>query len=214
MFRARSLGLRILRFVTDLRRLAVIALVAALACWAAYGAQAVILRTYRTAFLAAQASRPVLINGAVVDLAHYVHPKLSFTGSQRVLLFVTSDTCPWCNAELPEWKAFLSQAPLQSTSVALVSFGGLKIPTAMEQVLSARGIHCQKALIVNGPGFTGQTGISATPTIIAMDGGLHVRFTSVRLTKALQHQIVGWASGGVMAPAWDSKPTLGGNNES
>jgi hypothetical protein len=189
-----------------------VALVAALACWAAYGAQAVILRTYRSAYLAAQASRPVLINGAVVDLAHYVQPKLTFTGSQRVLLFVTSDTCPWCNAELPEWQDFLRQAPLQSTSVLLVSFGGLKIPTAMEQVLSARGIRCQKALIVNGPGFTGQTGIGATPTIVAMDGGLHVRFTSVRLTKTFQRQIVGWASGRVMAPAWVSEP--GGNNES
>jgi hypothetical protein len=189
-----------------------IALVAALGCWAAYGAQAVTLRTYRSAYLAAQASRPVLINGAVVDLAHYVQPKLSFTGSQRVLLFVTSDTCPWCNAELPEWQEFLSKAPLQSTAVILVSFNGMRIPDAMARILSARKVRYQESIVVNSPGFIGETGISGTPEIIAMDSGLRVRFLSVRLTETLRQQIVAWASGRVAESAADSRK--GDGNES
>lgn len=92
------------------------------------------------------------------------------------LFLVVNDTCPGSSVAVPQWIDWIRSSAHRGYSAVVVSFGGTEHLTRVTDALASRGVNKVALQVTQVQEFTRSSGVSVTPTLLAVDGRGHVRF--------------------------------------
>lgn len=118
--------------------------------------------------------RPTL-RGVVVAAGSAEHAEVADPGEPR-LLFIVSDTCPGSGVAVPQWVDWIRSSRNRGYSAVVVSMAGTEHLAQIVDALASRGIHAVPSQVTQVQEFTRFSGVSVTPTLLALDAGGHIRF--------------------------------------
>jgi hypothetical protein len=158
--------------------------------WSAYGLNVLARSSWQQNYGRAQLTRPLILNGLLFRPGPG-SADLPTTGRQLVL--VTSDTCSFSQAGVPEWLQLVEEINFRSPdSVSVISLRGRTLPDHLSARLSELGVPHQVHVLtdVSKAVFMQQTGIAWTPEIMLVDEQRRIRLSSPRLTPSLRDALV------------------------
>ena len=150
--------------------------------WAAFIDNARVTAERGTALSAA--TLPIPLNGFQLHVSG-VAPMLGSVGRAAAvdrgkpqLLMVVRDSCPGCGVIVPQWLDWIRSSPSNDYSAAVVSIEGTKYPSQISDALASRGVETLMFRVTQLAEFTFSSGVSVTPTLLAVDRDGRVRFAS------------------------------------
>ena len=148
----------------------------------------------RRAALAAT-TMPIPLNGFKPDLRGVVigqgsagQAELADRGHPR-LLIVVSDTCPGCGVVVPEWVDWIRTSQSRDYSAAVVSLDGASYQSQIIDALASRRVDAVSFRVTQVEEFTLSSGVSFTPTLLAMDRRGYVRIVSGAFSQATRRAL-------------------------
>ena len=168
-------------WVERLRRATVVccvfAFVGASLFWGTYALQRYQFSRNLDARAHATTGRAMLQNGLLLRFDKYVQPRIenALTDSRYLVIF-TSDNCQTSRSQVPRWKSLLSTIAFRPADrVLIVTMDGVELPGQLEETLKSEGLAYQVLRVTNSAGFRRETGLSATPALLALDHEFRVR---------------------------------------
>ncbi len=156
--------------------------------WSAYADSQRVTAERRAA--RAATTMPIPLNGFKPSLRG-VLPAAGSAGQTEVadqsnprLLLVVKDTCPGSGVAVPQWIDWIGSSPNRRYSAVVVSTEGTNYLSRIAHAFASRGVNAVALQVTQVQEFTLSSGVSITPTLLAMDRRGHVRFVSGTFSQA------------------------------
>jgi hypothetical protein len=170
-----------------------VAIGSALLYWFVYADNRHITAEGRAARLAT--TMPIPLNGFAPRLQG-VLPSTAHAGQTKppeqnipTLLIVVSDRCPGCSTVVPEWINWIRNSPNHNYSAVVVSVEGTNYLQQLSDAFLAKGIVSEALRVTQRQAFIRSSGVSATPTLLALDNRGRVRIVSGMFSRVSQHAL-------------------------
>jgi hypothetical protein len=143
----------------------------------------------------ATTTRPIPLNGFMPSLRG-VLPATGSAGPIEVadqsnprLLLVVKDTCPGSGVAVPQWIDWIRSSPNRGYSATVVSTEGTNYLSQITDAFVSRGVNVVALRVTQIQEFIFSSGVSVTPTFLALDRHGHVRFVGGMFSDAASHAL-------------------------
>jgi hypothetical protein len=105
------------------------------------------------------------------------------------LLIVVKDNCPGSSVVVPQWIDWIGSSPNRGYSAVVVSVEGTNYLSQVADAFALRGVNAVALQVMQVQEFTLSSGVSVTPTLLALDRRGHVRFVSGMFSQATRRAL-------------------------
>ena len=90
-------------------------------------------------------------------------------------MMVVKDSCPGSRVAVPQWVDWISRSPSDRYSAIVVSVEGNNYLSQLAGALALRGVKAETLRVTQMQEFTLSSGVSVTPTLVAIDRSGYTR---------------------------------------
>ena len=109
--------------------------------------------------------------------------------SRPRLFVVVRDTCPGSGVVVPQWIDWIGSSPNRGYSAVVVSLEGTNQLSQIVDAFASQGVNATAFQVTQVQEFTRSSGVSVTPTLLALDRRGRVRLISGRFSQATRRAL-------------------------